>query len=600
MTSKPLHLLCFSLMLALWLATASLGYGEDTQEAVVVQVRPYLSHGAVPLGESFSIAVSAAIKTGFHINSHTPTDEFMVPTRIEFVETAGISFGPAAYPVPAMVSMVSMGKKRDISLYEGTIVLLATGRVSNDTPIGKTTVSGKLTYQACNNVTCFMPETVPFEHPLEVIAVGEKPILINRDVFEKDVSEKKAQFTAHEEHAKKTLERGMFYALWTFFLFGLGLNLTPCVYPVIPMTVGFFANQGKQSRGRTFFLAAIYVIGIAMIFSTLGLVSGLAGKQWGFLFQSPWFVIAVAVAILAMSASMFGSFEITVPSFLMQLGGKSRQGTVGAFVMGLTVGIVIAPCAAGLVLGLIGLVAKLGMVWKGTLFFFVMGFGLGLPYLFLAVFSGLMSRLPKSGMWMVWIRKLFGILLMGVALYFLVPQAKQSTDQQLFFLGVLGLFGGLFLGFLDSSQGYNRTFKVIRAVIGGLIMLVGAAMVQRAIAPAPEQIAWVHSMEEFRVEGKPLIVDFYADWCTACKELDRNTFADKKVMEKSKLFVMAKIDMTSPSAANSVMRTKFNVSGLPTVVFVGVDGVERKDLRIEGFVGPDEMLKKMQAALPGS
>ena len=152
-------------------------------------------------------------------------------------------------------------------------------------------------------------------------------------------------------------------------------------------------------------MALFYVIDIAAIFAVLGLISGLAGKQWGAQFQEPWFVVAITVVILAMAASMFGAFEITVPAWLTSRLGKSREGNIGALVMGLTVGVVIAPCAAGIIIGLVGLVAKMGIVVKGTLLFFIMGLGLGLPYLFLATFSGLLNRLPQSGMWMVWVRK---------------------------------------------------------------------------------------------------------------------------------------------------------------------------------------------------
>jgi thiol:disulfide interchange protein DsbD len=477
-------------------------------------------------------------------------------------------------------------------VYEGTISITATGQIAENAPLGEITLSGELDYQACNDESCSMPQSAPFEATVDVVPANEKAKEINQGIFEKT-----AGFSVHEKEAMETMEGGMFYALWTFFFFGLGLNLTPCVYPVIPMTVSFFSSQGKQKKLQSLLLAALYVIGIALVFSILGLISGLAGKQWGFLFQSPWFVIGVAVIILAMSASMFGAFEITVPTFLMQLGGKSRQGAVGAMIMGLTVGVVIAPCAAGIVLGLVGIIAKLGMVWKGALFFFVLGIGLGFPYLFLAMFSNLMSRMPKSGMWMVWVRKLFGILLLGVALYFLVPQSNQATNQQGFYLGVLAIFGGLFLGFLDSSEGYSRTFRIVRWVLGGMILLTGIAMVHGALKPPAKGVSWVHSLEDFRSQKKPLLIDFYADWCAACKELDRKTFSNEKVVAVSKQFLMVKVDLTSPTSMNSFMRKKFNVTGLPTVVFVGMDGTERKQLRIVGFTGPGEMIKKMEVVL---
>jgi len=339
------------------------------------------------------------------------------------------------------------------------------------------------------------------------------------------------------------------------------------------------------------------VTGIAIVFSVLGLISGLAGKQWGFLFQSPWFVIFVAVIILSMAASMFGAFEITLPSSLMTKLGRSRQGAIGSFVMGLTVGVVIAPCAAGIIIGLVGVVAKLGIVAKGALLFFVMGLGLGLPYLFLGTFSGLLSQLPKSGMWMVWVRKFFGVILIGVALYFLFPHAKQIN----FYLGVLGIFGGLLLGFLGRGEGYTRTFKIIRGFFGLILILSGAFLVNAAIQPDPPAIDWVdyrdQSIEQLQKENRPILIDFYADWCAVCKEQDRKTFRDQKVVEKSREFIMVRVDCTSLDNKSSALTEKFRVLGLPTVVFVSSKRGELDSLRLVGFLGPAEMVRRMERAL---
>ena len=230
-----------------------------------------------------------------------------------------------------------------------------------------------------------------------------------------------------------------------------------------------------------------------------------------------------------------------------------------------------------------------------------MGLGLGLPYLFLAMFSGLMNRLPKSGMWMVWIRKLFGLLLIGVAIYFLLPQAKQINDQQGFYLGVLGIFGGLLLGFLERGEGYPRSFKIIRGIFGVLLILSGALLVNAALQPEPRGIDWVYyrgqSIEQLQEKNRPLLIDFYADWCAACKELDRKTFRDKKVVEKATEFVMVRVDCTSPDNKCTALTQKFRVSGLPTVVFINSKGEEIHGLRAVGFLGPAEMLRKMDEAL---
>ncbi len=559
-----------------------------------MQVEAYASHSRIHSGETFQVAIVATIKQGFHINSHEPLDRFLVPTVVKFDEREEIVFGPVTYPQPKLKAFSFSTNK--VSVYEGKISIFALGELSEDISVEDIKVSGVLAYQACNDQSCFLPGSVKFEIPLKAVKAGEPTKLINEHIFRPETS-----FTPDELRAKQVIEKGLAYAVIAFFLFGLALNLTPCVYPVIPMTVSFFVAQSEQKRWAVFVLASYYVVGIAIVFSILGLISGLAGKQWGFLFQSPWFVIFISVIILSMAASMFGAFEVTVPSYLMTRLGRSRQGAIGSFVMGLTVGVVIAPCAAGIIIGLVGIVAKLGIVAKGALLFFVMGLGLGLPYLFLATSSTFLNRLPKSGMWMVWIRKLFGVLLIGVALYFLVPQGKQIHDQQSLYLGVLGIFGGLLLGFLERGEGYTRSFKIIRGVFGVLLILSGALLVNAALQPEAPAIDWVsfrdQSIEELQKKNRPVLMDFYAEWCAACKELDRKTFREQRVVDKSREFIMVRVDCTSPHDKCTALTEKFKVSGLPTVVFISRKGNELDSLRLVGFLGPAEMLKKMEEAL---
>ncbi len=592
---RPTWLFAPILLLLCLLAAPSVG--QSPKESDIIQLKTYLSHESIHPKDPFDIAIVADIRQGFHINSHSPTDQFLVPTDVRFSEKKGISFSPVSYPVPELKSF-SFSKTK-MSVYEGEILIFAQGQLSKDIPTGNVQVSGMLAYQACDDRRCFMPESVKFEIPLKIVEKSEPIRLTNKTIFEQHVS-----LTPDELHAKQVIEKGLIYAVLAFFLFGLALNLTPCVYPVIPMTVSFFGFQGEQTKGRTFILASYYVVAIAMVFSVLGLISALAGKQWGFLFQSPWFVIFISVVVLSMAASMFGAFEINVPASLMTYAAKSRQGTIGSFVMGLTVGAIIAPCAAGIIIGLVGMVAKLGIVAKGTLLFFVMGLGLGLPYLFLATFSGLMTRLPKSGSWMVWVRKLFGVILVGVALYFLVPQGKQLHDQQNFYLGVLGIFGGLLLGFLERGEDYSRVFKIIRAVFGCLLIIAGASLVGRALHAKSAAINWIdydnQPIEELLQKKKPIMIHFYADWCAACKELDHKTFSDKKVVEKSKGFSMVRADFTSLDSKRTTLMKRYTVSGLPTVIFISADGKELNSLRVSGFLGPADMLKKMGEAIAQS
>ncbi len=567
----------------------------NTKSAGMLRVEAYASHESIHPGKSFQIAVIGHIKEGLHINSRQPSGSFLVPTVISFSETQGVTLGPVSYPSPKEKAF-SFAKEK-MSVYEGKVSFLAGGQVSKNRSSGNLKLSGTISYQACSDKSCFMPASEDFEIALRVVDKGQPAKLVNQAIFKQNTS----SLTQDELRAKGVIEKGIFYSLTAFFIFGLALNLTPCVYPVIPLTVGFFSTKGERKKAETFLLAFCYIIGIAIVFSALGLISGLAGKQWGFLFQNPWFVIFISIIMLSMAASMFGAFEITVPSFLMTHAGKARQGAIGSFVMGLTAGVIIAPCAAGIVIGLVGIIAKMGLAGKGAILFFAMGMGLGLPYLFLAVFSGLMNRLPQTGMWMVWIRKLFGILLIGVALYFLIPQGKQLDNQQGFYLGVLGIFGGLLLGFLGHNHDYSKAFRILRAILGCILIIAGITLVNSALHYKEERIDWISykykSIDQLRNGKTPVLIDFYADWCNACRELDHKTFSDNDVVKTSERFTMVRVNCTSPSPTHKRILNKFKVSGLPTIIFIGPSGAELGNLRVVGFVKSNEMLQKMERTL---
>ncbi len=589
-------------MILLGIAPSFAQFGNTQQ---VLSVKSVASQNKIVRGQDFDLAIIIDIKKGLHINSNQPTEDFLIPTIIKFDTSHNMSYGKPKFPKPELKHFSFSENK--ISVYEGQVIVFVHVSTSPNLSLESKTIKGMVTFQGCNANVCYPPGEETFKITLDVTSDASDVTKTNQEIFAKAVSfesqtaDKATSFTSEELRAKQILERGLLYAIFAFFLIGLALNLTPCVYPVIPMTVSYFGGQSGKSKGSSFISALFYLIGIALTFAALGLISGLAGKQWGFLFQSPWFVIFIVLIILAMAASMFGAFEITVPSFLMNIVGRSREGTVGSFIMGLTVGFVIAPCAAGIIIGLVGLIAKLGLVVKGTLLFFVMGLGLGVPYLILATFSGLLDKLPQSGMWMTWVRKLFGVLLIGVAIYFLTPQLDQIYNKFGFFVGILGIFGGLLLGFLDHEPGYTKSFKIGRAVFGILLIALGINWTYGAIHSKPSEINWTkysnQTTEALLQRGKPVFMDFYADWCAPCKQLDRETFSDPQVVELAKSFTMIKVDCTAPDAQTKKFMQSFRVTGMPTLVFLSKTGKKIDKLREVGYIDASIFLKSMNAAV---
>ncbi len=550
----------------------------------------------VGAGENVSLIIDFSIGPGFHIYSTNPDNPF--PTSVVFADSNLFSnFGKIAEPTPHVIYEQTF--EQNVESHEGAFQITQTLTVNHKLVPGEYKVEGTLSYLSCDEIKC-VPKWNEFSLEFVVIE-GNPDRIVNSATIEEEVPPTSSTMTQEERDAKEILEKGILIAMLIFFGFGIALNLTPCVYPVIPITISYFGSQSEHKKGSTFNLAIFYTLGIAIVFALLGLVSSLAGKQWGFLFQSSWFVVAIVMIMLIFSLSMFGVFEVKVPTSIMTKAGASREGLLGSFIMGLTVGFVIAPCAAGIIVGLIGLVAREGIILKGTLLFFVMGLGLGLPYLILGTFSGLLNKLPQSGMWMVWIKKVFGIILIGVAIYFLLPQIGEVYDKQSFVLGVLTIFSGIYLGFLDRAPGYTLGFKRTIKLVGLGLIIFGFVLTNNGIHSKASEINWIkynsESISELQKNGNPIIFDFYTDFCAPCKKMDRETFKDDRIEKLSNNFVMVKVNMTKPDDELNLFAFRFKVTGYPSIIFIDKDGIEITNLSSRGgYVGADKFYENMKQA----
>ncbi len=398
----------------------------------------------------------------------------------------------------------------------------------------------------------------------------------------------------------------LLWTLLTVFAGGVALNLTPCVYPMIPITVSFFGGRSareKQSQAALVFHGLLYLLGLALTNSILGVVAALTGSLMGALLQNPMVLLGVAGLLVVFASSLFGFWELRLPGFLIQVAGKSYSGYFGSLFMGITLGIVAAPCLGPFVLGLLTWVAGRGSAGLGFLVFFTLSLGLGLPLFVLALFSGQLQRLPRAGGWMIWVRKLMGWILVGMAAYFIRPILPENWKVIL--LAAVALAAGLHLGWLEKSETGLRTFRRMRIFTGTLGLVLSTLWVTSWAMQAPG-ITWKPFSEEVLQQAsrqnKPVILDFYADWCTPCRELEKVTFHHPDVVKLAgKKFVMVKVDVTqSGNPAHDALLKHYAVKGVPTLVFLDARGKERTDLRAVDFLPPETMLIRMSELEPNA
>lgn len=394
----------------------------------------------------------------------------------------------------------------------------------------------------------------------------------------------------------------MIWTLLGIFVGGMALNLTPCVYPLIPITISYFGGRSGTGRGQLIGHGVCFIGGLSFTNSVLGVVAALTGSLMGSLLQSPVVLTLVAAVLVVFATSLFGFWELRLPSGLTQAASKSYAGYFGSIFMGLTLGIVAAPCIGPFVIGLLTWVASMGNAYLGFLIFFTLSLGLGLPLFFLALFSGQIEKLPRSGEWMLWIRKLMGWILVGMAAYFIRPVLPHTIG--IFLLAAVALASGLHLGWLERTEAGFRAFGWSKTAAGVAGLVMATFLIGTWLAEGPG-VTWQpysdQVLAEARKTGKPVIIDFYADWCAPCRELEEITFHDPEVVKQANQdFVMVKVDLTRKgNPMHEVLLRRFGVKGVPTVVLFDRQGNERRDLRLVDFLPPNQFLIRMAEAKKG-
>ena len=557
--------------------------GGVPARAPILTLVPRLDAGPSPGGGV--LRLTATIASGWHVNSHRPSEEYLIATAAHLDPVAGVTFGEPVYP--AGVQKKFAFSESPLSVYEGSFSIDVPVLWNAQSP--PAAISGRVEYQACNDKSCLAPASVAFRAggpqgaaaPADsgaVAAGGAVPLTAAAAA-----AGKTAAAGASRDFGDMLERHGMLLVLLSIFLGGLALNLTPCVYPVIPLTVGYFGNQASGSRGRQFWLAGLYVLGMATMYSILGVAAALSGRLFGSMLQNPWVLAAIAAALVVMALSMFGVWEIRMPTALMNRAG-ARAGAAGAFGMGLFVGVVAAPCVGGFIVGLLAFVAARQDAFLGFLFFFTLSIGLGLPYLFLAAYSGRISRLPRAGEWMDGVKKVFGWVLLAMAAYFLRSVLPQPFGRWI--LPAVLVVGAVAI--LVSRLGLKWPVKAGAA----------AVLVAIAIFFVPRELqGWQPYVPGAVGAGRPAVIDFSAEWCLPCLELEKKTFTDPRVREALGRRALFKADMTKIASPESIaLSERYGILGVPTVIFLDANGQERQDLRLVGFENADRVLERLAKA----
>lgn len=561
-----------------------------------VTVETKLSSAQAVAGTTIKAAVILTIAPEWHINSHMPSESYLIGT--EFTPSFPSSFilSDIRYPEGHIATLGFSDKP--LSVYDSVVTIFASVRVAESAAPGEYTLRGTLTVQSCDNSVCLAPSDIEIAIPLSVIPAGSPATETNKEVFESyDAAAPQSQSKTENEFEALIREKGYLTAFIAIFLIGLALNLTPCVYPMLTVTVSLFGGQKDTNTVRVFFKALVYVLGIATMYSALGVTAALTGGFFGAWLQSPWVLGGIAVILFALALSQFGLYTIQAPYWLTsKLGGTTGTGFAALYFSGLVVGIFAAPCVGPAVIALLTFVSSLGDPVFAFWSFFVLAMGLGLPYLILGTFSGLLSKLPRSGGWLLWVEHIFGVALVTAALFY--GALALAPKYSVWIVPVALVLGGMYLGFVDPSGKEKKGLRYLKWAFGIIAVAGGTVMANGLRA---ETIVWepysAVRLAEAKAEGKPVIIDFYADWCIPCQELDRITYADPRVMKAADSFVRLKADLTHfDSPESNELRKQYDVGGVPTVVVLDSQGNEVTSARTIGFVNADTFLERLSAA----
>lgn len=405
----------------------------------------------------------------------------------------------------------------------------------------------------------------------------------------------------------------------SFFGFGLLLSLTPCVFPMIPILSGIIVGAGRAGKGvshvRGFVLSLGYVLGMAMTYALAGVAAGLSGTLLSVSLQNPWVLGGFAMLFVVLSLSMFGFYELQLPSFLQskisEESAHIKGGSLaGVTLMGVLSALIVGPCVAAPLAGALLYIGQSGNAVLGGVALFSMGLGMGVPLLVVGLSAG--TLLPKSGAWMEAVKKAFGVVLLAMALWIVSPLLPVAW--QMLGWAALLIVPAIFMHAIDPLPPQAHSGARFWKGVGLLMLLAGAAMLAGALSGAKdplrplaalgtagaqaetrslpfERVRSVSELEaRIKASGRPVMLDFYADWCVSCKEMERYTFSDPRVQQRLSEWLVLQVDVTVNSGDDKALLAKFGLYGPPGILFFARTGEEIKTVRVIGFQSADDFL----------
>lgn len=476
----------------------------------------------------------------------------------------------------------------------------------------------ELVYQACSDSFCLFPITRTVDIPVTLLGAPEAPPPPTAMPVAISEGTSLSDFFSGESLGR-LLGENLPLALLFVFLAGVLTSFTPCIFPMIPITLAILGHESeKRSRAQNFLLSVFYVHGIATTYSVLGVIAASSGSLFGASLGNPWVLSVICAVFFVMALGMYGLFELQVPAFIRnRLGAKkTKTGFLGAYVSGMIAGVVASPCVGPVLVAILAWVATTQNKGLGFILLFTYAIGLGLIFLILGAFTELTRKLPRSGPWLDAVKFVLGSLMLGAFYYYLGLLIAERWHDGALGIGLitLGSLGGAFAAlkgphlFARLRKGFTQALLVIgigylalsvfnlRPVLYGA--LLDPSLGKQSTAGAAVWMPYSeNALEEARRAGKPVIIDFWAEWCAACHELEQHTFRDRRVQLTFERFTLLRYDATKDSAQLRDLKKRWKIQGLPTVIFVNPSGTWLEGLTLTEFERPEKFLGRMEKAL---